>query len=140
MSDRFFLDTNVLVYAYDPTEKLKRAKARELVLRALHDQTGFVSTQTLSEFFVVVTRKLEEPMAPEAACMVIEDLARLNVVEIDVPMVLHAIDVHMAKGIHYWDALIIASAARVDCAVLYTEDLNSGQEIAGVRIENPFAG
>ncbi|HOX38477.1 MAG TPA: PIN domain-containing protein [Candidatus Brocadiia bacterium] len=138
MSADFFLDTNVLAYAHDALNPSKRQRAQDLVRLAVATGKGVVSTQVLSEFFVVATRKLSPPLPVETVRREIDLLRVLEIVGTDAVMVLRAIDIHVGYGISYWDALIMASAARAGCSVLYSEDFSDGRVIEGVRIVNPF--
>jgi len=135
---RFFIDSNVLVYANDRSSPAKRSRARKLVADALASRRGCLSTQVLQEFFVIVTRKARVP-APNARAQVTL-LSELDTVVVDAALVLSAIDLHIIHQISFWDALIVKSAAAAGCSRLVTEDLNHGQVIDGVRIENPFLG
>lgn len=137
MKERVFVDTNVLVYADDLDAGEKAQRARELVGEVFREQNGVLSTQVLQEFFVVTTRKLG--VDPELARRKLELLATLEVVSIQVPHILHAIDLHRLHSVSFWDALILACAAAAGCTRLWSEDLQDGAVIAGVRIENPFA-
>jgi predicted nucleic acid-binding protein len=136
VSERVFVDTNVLVYADDLDAGDKATRAREL-LRALYtDMNGVLSTQVLQEFFVVSTRKLGVDKA--VARRKVELLSKLDVVTIQVSHILQAIDLHRLHSVSFWDALIISCAAAAGCVRLLSEDLQHGAVIAGVRIENPF--
>lgn len=137
MKERVFLDTNVLVYADDLDAGTKTQRARELLGGALRDQNGVLSSQVLQEFFVVTTRKLGVDSA--VARRKVELLATLDVVTIQVSHILHAIDLHQLHSVSFWDGLIVACAASAGCARLWTEDLQDGAVIAGVKIANPFA-
>ena len=97
-----------------------------------------LSTQVLQEYFVIATRKLHVEAA--AARRRIELLSTLDVVEVDVPAILNAIDLHRLHAIAFWDALIVQSAAVAGCARLLTEDLQHDRTYAGVTAENPFRG
>jgi len=137
MSDRTFLDTNVLVYAVDGGEPRKRDAARELL--GASDGNEFVlSTQVLGEFYVVATRRLAQPLSDEAAAAAVELLGGLPIVSVDAALVGEAIALGRRARLSYWDGLIVAAAASAGCGRLLTEDLNDGQTIGGVRIENPF--
>lgn len=138
MSGRFFIDTNVLVYADDLDAGPKNAVARALIAEALTEGTGVLSTQVLQEFFSIATRKLH--VAADVARRKVELLASLEVVRIDVDAILAAIDLHRLHSLSFWDALIIQSAANAGCARLLSEDLQHGRTISGVRIDNPFVG
>jgi predicted nucleic acid-binding protein len=135
--DRTFVDTNVWVYADDLDAGDKRKTARRLIDGLVRNAKAVVSTQVLQEFYVVATRKLA--VEPAIARRKVELLARLDVVRIDEPMILEAIDLQRLHPLSFWDALVIGSAARAGCSRLLTEDMQHGRTIAGVRIENPFA-
>jgi predicted nucleic acid-binding protein len=139
MTGRTFLDSNVLVYSVDdsPAEEVKHATAVELVSARPEDLV--LSTQVLQEFYVVTTRKLKNPLSEERATKAVRGLAKLDVVGVDVPLVLAAVDTSRTAKISLWDALIIEAASRAGCERVLSEDLNAGQVIRGVRIENPFA-
>ena len=85
-----------------------------------------------------VTRKIAKPLSAEAAKEIVADYSRWYVHVPAADDVLAAISIHQGTGISFWDAMIVRSAAEIGCAVLYTEDLNAGQEYSGVRAENPF--
>lgn len=139
MTGRTFIDTNILVYSVDesPAEKAKHARALELL--AARPEDLVVSTQVLQEFYVVTTRKLKNPLSEEIAARAVKGVARLDVVSVDVPLVLAAVDTSRMVQLSFWDALIIEAASRAGCDRVLSEDLNAGQAIRGVRIENPFA-
>jgi predicted nucleic acid-binding protein len=136
--NRRFVDTNVLVYAHDDSAGGKRDQARALVEQLWGSRDGCLSVQVLQEFFVTVTRKITKPVDAETAKAIVADLSRwyLHVPAAD--DVLAAIGIHQRTGISFWDAMIVRSAAEIGCTVLYSEDLNAGQEYSGVRVENPF--
>jgi predicted nucleic acid-binding protein len=136
VSERLFLDTNLLVYADDLDAGDKREVARRLLTEALAAANGVVSTQVLQEFFVITTRKLGVPAA--VARQKIALLARMEVVVVRVELIIGAIDLHRLHRISFWDALVVKSAVVAGCARLLTEDLQHGQILDGVRIENPF--
>jgi predicted nucleic acid-binding protein len=137
-ANRQFVDTNVLVYAHDDSAGAKRDQARALVEQLWKSRDGCLSVQVLQEFFVTVTRKIAKPLDAETAKAIVADLSRwyLHVPAAD--DVLAAIGIHQRTGISFWDAMIVRSAAEIGCAVLYSEDLNAGQEYSGVSVENPF--
>ena len=136
MTARVFVDTNVFVYAYDRKERIKRARARSILAPLLRDRSAVVSTQVLQEFFVAATRKLKLPA--EQARRYVEKLAGLDVVVIRPDLVLGAIDLHRLHSVSFWDALVIRAASAAGCSRVLSEDLNDGQIIDGVRVENPF--
>ncbi|MGH3282418.1 MAG: PIN domain-containing protein [Trebonia sp.] len=139
MSGKTFIDSNVLVYSVDqsPAEKDKHARAVELLSTSPEDLV--VSTQVLQEFYVVSTRKLKTPLSEERAATAVRGISKLEVVGVDVSLVLAAVDTSRALQLSLWDALIIQAASRAGCERVLSEDLNAGQLIRGVRVENPFA-
>jgi predicted nucleic acid-binding protein len=137
MSDRAFLDTNILVYAVDETESEKRDTARRL-LGSAGPGDLVLSTQVLSEFYTVITRRLAEPIPEVTAAAIVDQLSLNPIVSIDPTLVKAAIQTSRSSQLSYWDGLIVASAAASGCERLLTEDLNDGQLIGSVRVENPF--
>jgi predicted nucleic acid-binding protein len=137
MSASAFLDTNVLVYLFDHDEPAKRQRAREILESAKPGELA-LSSQVLSEFYVTVTRKLGHPLDETLAAQAVDWLGLLSVVSTDTTLVKSAIDTSRSSQLSYWDGLIVAAAARAGCERLLTEDLNDGQEIGPVHVENPF--
>ncbi|HET8928239.1 MAG TPA: PIN domain-containing protein [Microbacterium sp.] len=129
-----FLDTDVLVYAFDRSDDRKRRLAIEVIERA----PFVVSAQVLGEFYVTVTRKLAVPLPADDAARAVGRLSALAVVPTDAALVAAAVETVRAHQVSYWDALIIEAAAVAGCDVLLSEDLADGSVMRGVRIENPF--
>ena len=138
MTDKTFIDTNILVYAYDTDEPVKQARAREILKQGIEDETAILSVQVIGEFFTVVTRRIPNPLSVEEAEEVLNLLGILPIIDLDFRMVRHAIEIHRQHGIAYWDALIVAAAHRAECTRILTEDLNAGQSYSGVSVVNPF--
>ena len=133
-----FLDTNVIVYAYDTSEPVKQAKAQALLTEATRQRDGVVSIQVFGEFFhtVVIKRRL---MPADEACSIITAIeACMTVTDVTVPMVKDAIRIHQRYQLRYWDALIIATAKTLGCPEVVSEDMNEGQDYDGVVVVNPF--
>jgi predicted nucleic acid-binding protein len=135
--DRVFFDTNVLVYVHDDRDAAKQLRASAL-FRDTPTHQMVVSGQVLGEFYWTVTRKLPTPLSDGAAKDAVLALADFNVVPIDTQLVRDAIELATTARLAYWDALIVKAASSAGCQVLLTEDLNHGQVIDGVRVENPF--
>jgi len=133
---RAFFDTNILVYSDDKRDPAKQLKAHSLIREHRSDRTGVVSLQVLQEYFVNTTRKLS--LDPGVARRRLEIFSRFDLVEPRLSDVLAAIDLHRLHHMSYWDALIIHCARISGCQVVFTEDLQHGQIIDGVRIVNPF--
>ncbi len=138
MTERVFIDTNVWVYAVDAAEPAKRERARA-VIAPRDDAHITTSSQVLSEFYTVVTRKLASPMSEELAAQMVDRLSQLPVVPVDADLVLRAVAGSRAWNISLWDALIIRAAEVAGCAVVLSEDLADGATYGSVRVSNPFA-
>ncbi|HEX7836633.1 MAG TPA: PIN domain-containing protein [Kofleriaceae bacterium] len=136
MAERVFIDTNVVIYACDRAAGDKRVRAREVLAPLLRERRAVISTQVLQEFFAAGTRKLHMPA--DQARRHVEKWSKLDVVVIRPETVLGAIDLHRLHTLSFWDALVIKSAGVAGCGRLLSEDLNHGQVIDGVAIENPF--
>jgi len=137
MTVRFFIDTNVLVYADDQDSGAKRERAEEIVRGAFEKRSGVLSVQVLREFFVVGTRKLGLPAT--AARRRVELYSRLDVISLGFDDLLAAIDLTRLHSFSLWDALIVRAALNGGCDVLYSEDLQDGFRLEGMEIQNPFA-
>jgi len=138
MSDRAFVDTNVLVYAHDVDAGDKFRIANEVVDTLWDEGNGAVSVQVLEEFYVNVTRKIRVPLSRPDARVIVRHYrqwcAPLDPAELEA-----AFQIEDEAQINFWDALIVASALRSGAVKILSEGLNSGQRIAGIVIENPFA-
>lgn len=138
MRDKFFLDTNILVYAHDVEDTGKQTRSRELIYRAVREGNGVISPQVLSEFFVTVTRKIAEPISEPTARREMILLSCLCSVDQDATMVIRALDMKSRWTVSYWDALILAAAERAECKVLYSEDLSHQQFYGDIQVFDPF--
>ena len=132
-----FFDTNVLVYFVDEDEPEKQEIARKLVQEYLIEGNGMISVQVLREFYWTV-RKLRHPLSEERAREAVRDLAGFSPLAEDARMVLRAVDRTREASISFWDALIVEAALKGGADRLLTEDMQHGQVIEGMRIENPF--
>ena len=138
MNARTFIDTNILVYAYDSHDPQKRERAHAILKRGIEDETAVLSAQVLSEFFTVVTRRIPNPLSIQEAEDALSLVSVLLVIEIDLWLVRRAIGIHWHYGITYWDSLIVAAAERAECAQILSEDFSSGQTYNGIVAVNPF--
>jgi predicted nucleic acid-binding protein len=136
--DPEFVDTNVLVYAHDRSAGAKHDRAVALMERLWQEHIGCLSLQVLAEFYVTVTRKVPQPLTPAGAAQIVADLTAWRVHAPVVADLLDALALQQRYTISLWDAQVIGSAARLGCAILWSEDLNTGQSYAGVRVANPF--
>jgi len=138
MSDRVFVDTNVLVYAWDSTEPDKQKQALAWMTYLWTARTGRLSYQVLTEFYVTVTRKLDPGMEPARARRNVRLFFPWNPVQIDARAVETAWQIQDRYRLSWWDALIVSAARSAGCRYLLTEDLRGGEELFEVKIVNPF--
>lgn len=137
-ADRVFVDTNVLLYAFDRSAGVKRRRAADLLARVWRSGDGCISVQVLQEFYVNVTRKIANPLDAASAKRIVTYLGRWRVHEPLVEDVLAAIELQQNARLSFWDAMILQSASKLGCGVVYSEDLNPDQVIAGVEVVNPL--
>jgi len=137
MTAKFFIDTNVLLYAGSNAadDQPKRQAARAVLGRA----DIALSAQVLQEFYAVAVTKQRLQMTHDQALRVLESLDAFPVCPITRELVIEAIELRQHYQISYWDAAIIAAAKRMGCTAVYSEDLHPGQDYDGVTIINPFA-
>lgn len=133
-----FVDTNILVYAFEKPDSPRKETAKALILELMRSDRLRLSTQVLQELFVTMTRKAAAPADPGEVLELMDDLTRWPLVIVDYSLIREAVQVTREASISFWDALIVASAVRSGASILLTEDLNHGQVISGVRVENPF--
>ena len=138
MSDRTFVDTNVLIYAHDVDAKSKHETAKKILRELWGERTGVLSTQVLQEFYVNVTRKIRHPISKGSARLVASSYA-IWCGDTTHAEISTAFRIEDEYRIGFWDALIVASALKSGATRILSEDLNAGQTMAGIRIENPFA-
>lgn len=134
-----FCDTNVLLYAHDVTAGAKQDRALVLLQHLWATGNGAVSIQVLQELYVGLTRKLSPPVTVAAAREIVESLSAWRVVRPGSRDVLAAIDAGQRWQISYWDAMVLTTARLAGATVLWSEDLNAGQNYDGVVVRNPFA-
>ncbi len=134
---RSFVDTNVLVYTDDAADPVRQARALDVVEGLLTSGNGVVSTQVLQEYFVATTRKLGTPA--DVARRKVELFGTMDLVVLDLPTILGAIDLHRLHRLSFWDALVVEAAGRAGCRELLSEDLQAGRAIAGLLVIDPFA-
>jgi predicted nucleic acid-binding protein len=138
MSGKTFIDTNVLIYAHDVDAKGKYPTAKRILRELWSQRDGIVSMQVLQEFYVNVTRKIASPLPQIAARSLVHTYA-VWCVETTPAEISTAFRIEDEARIGFWDALIVASACKAGASRILSEDMNAGQSIEGVRIENPFA-
>ncbi|HEJ83182.1 MAG TPA: PIN domain-containing protein [Desulfobacteraceae bacterium] len=138
MTDKIFLDTNIIVYAHDQSSSKKNAIAKEIMDYLWESRQGVVSVQVLQEFFVCVTQKIVKPIHIKNARMIVEYLSNWEVVVNDKYITLEAIDLQEKYRFSFWDSLITQAAIQSQACLLFSEDLPDGQIVMGTKILNPF--
>lgn len=138
MTGKYFVDTNILMYAHDSTTGAKHERATALVQQLWRDRSGVVSTQVLQELAVNLRRKAGRPLEAKATREIVSDYLSWDVVTNTGGSILEALDLEERYRISFWDALIIQSAHSAGVEVLYSEDLSTDQVYAGVRVVNPL--
>jgi predicted nucleic acid-binding protein len=138
MSDRIFVDTNILVYAHDLSAGDRHAKASAVIESLWEAETGVISTQVLQEFYVTVTRKIKDTLTPAEAREIIRNYLAWPMQINDPETTIRASEIEEKHHLSFWDALIVAAALRLHAKKIITEDLNHGQIIEGILVENPL--
>jgi predicted nucleic acid-binding protein len=138
MTVKAFVDTNVLVYAYDRGAGQRHDRALNLLESLWMEGGGVLSTQVLQEFYVNVRRKAKKPITHDQARALIADYLSWDPVINDGAILLEAIDVERKYKLSFWDAMIVVAAQKSGATVLYSEDFNDGQAFGQVRVQNPF--
>jgi predicted nucleic acid-binding protein len=138
MSDRYFVDTNILMYAHDASAGEKHERAKALVEELWRDRTGVVSTQVLQELAVNLRKTARRPLDAGATRDIVADYLAWQVIVNGGESILEAIDLETRYQISFWDALVVHAAHMSGAEVLYSEDLSNGQTYGSVRVVNPF--
>jgi predicted nucleic acid-binding protein len=138
MTERVFVDTNVLVYARDASEGAKHRRAREWMAHLWESETGRTSVQVLNEFYVTVTLKLRPGLGRDEARGEIRQFQAWRPVALDASLGEKAWEIQDRHRLSYWDSLIVAAAQVSGCDRLLTEDFGAGQDLDGLRVVNPF--
>lgn len=135
--DKVFVDTNIIVYAYDITAGKKHDISGKILPDLWNSGWGVISTQVLQEFFVTVTQKIPNPLDIDLTKEIVADLLKWDVIINNGESILSAIEIKKKYKFSFWDSLIIEAAKRGGCRLLLSEDLVEGQ-IGGILIKNPF--
>jgi predicted nucleic acid-binding protein len=138
MSDRIFVDTNILVYAHDLSAGHRHDRACAIIESLWETGTGVISTQVFQEFYVTITRKIKHPLHPAEAREIIRNYLAWPIQINDPEMTMRASEIEEKNSLSFWDAMIVAAALQLQAKKIITEDLNNGQIIEGILIENPL--
>jgi predicted nucleic acid-binding protein len=138
MTAAVFVDTNVIVYAYDRRDPAKKATAEALLRELWIEQRGRTSMQVLAEYYSTVTRKLKPALPSDAAWEQVDVLLAWEPLAIDRGLLDQAREVERRYRLSWWDSMIVAAAQLQNCTVLMTEDLQHGLVCGTVVVRNPF--
>lgn len=138
MSDRFFVDTNIPMYAHEPAAGEKHRRANALLTQLWSDRSGVLSTQILQELAVNLRRKAQRPLEGNAVRELIADYMTWHVVVNNGDSILGALELEGRYKLAFWDALVVQAAQDAGAAILYSEDFSDGQLYGAVRVVNPL--
>jgi predicted nucleic acid-binding protein len=140
MPDKYFVDTNILLYAHDRSAGLKHERARQLIERLWTSGEGVLSTQVLQELCINLRRKLARPLPVEEIRQIIQDYLSWEII-VNTPLsVLQTLEIAVRYQTSFWDALVLQAAESSGAEVLYSEDLATGQKYGTVQVVNPLLG
>lgn len=138
MSDKVFVDTNVLVYAHDIDSGSKHEIAVKIIMDLWEKSNGILSNQVLQEFYVIITKKIIKPISLSETRAIIKNYLMWQIEESNPSSILKASEIQEKHNISFWDALIVTAAEQAGAVKILTEDMNHGQSIESILIENPF--
>jgi len=138
MSDKYFVDTNILVYAHDRSAGVKHDRARALIEQLWQSGNGVLSTQVLQELCLNLRRKANPPLQIEETRRLLQDYLSWEVVVNSPESVLQALEIEDRYRTSFWDALILHAAEISGATVLYSEDFSANQKYGSIRVVNPF--
>ena len=136
--DKTFVDTNILVYAHDRDAGDKHEIAGKVISELWKSRLGLLSIQVLQEFYVTLTRKIPTPLDRPTTRRILRNYFNWEMVINAPPVILQASEIEETYKISFWDALIVSAAFSKNATTILTEDLNHGQIIEGIEINDPF--
>ena len=140
MAQKYFVDTNILIYAHDRSAGVKHDRARRAVEELWNSGEGVLSTQVLQELCINLRRKVAKPLPVDEVRQLIEDYLSWEVVVNTPESVLQALEIEVRHKISFWDALVLQAAESAGAEVLYSEDLATGHHYGTIQVVNPLAG
>jgi predicted nucleic acid-binding protein len=138
MAEKYFVDTNILMYAHDPSAGPKCERSRKVIEHLWHTGQGVISTQVLQELCVNLRRKVARPLPVYEIRHLIQDYMSWEIVVNAPESTIEALEIELRYKISFWDALILQAAQGCGASILYSEDLTDGQRYAGVQVVNPL--
>jgi len=138
MADKYFVDTNILIYAHDRSIGIKHERARQIIEHLWTSGQGVLSTQVLQEFCINLRRKVARPLPVGEIRQLLQDYLSWEIVVNAPEAVIHALEIEVKYKTSFWDALILQAAEQSGAAILYSEDLATGQNYGSVEVVNPL--
>jgi predicted nucleic acid-binding protein len=138
MAQKYFVDTNILIYAHDRSAGAKHDRARQLIERLWASGEGVLSTQVLQELCINLRRKVARTLPVEEVRQLIQDYLSWEIIVNTPESVLQALDIEVRYKISFWDALVLQAAESSGATVLYSEDLSAGQHYGSIQVVNPL--
>jgi predicted nucleic acid-binding protein len=138
MPDKYFVDTNILMYAHDRAAGVKHERARRLVERLWISGQGVLSTQVLQELCINLRRKIVRPLPVEEVRRLLQDYLSWEIVTNTPSSVIQALEIEVRYKTSFWDALVLQAAEVAGAVVLYSEDLAAGQKYGPIQVVNPL--
>ena len=140
MADKYFVDTNILIYAHDRSTGIKHERARRIIEHLWTSGQGVLSTQVLQELCINLRRKVARPLPVEEIRQLLQDYLSWEIV-VDAPEgMIRALEIEVHYKTSFWDALILQAAEQSGAAMLYSEDLATGQSYGSIQVVNPLLG
>lgn len=140
MADKYFVDTNILIYAHDRSTGIKHERARQIIERLWTSGQGVLSTQVLQELCINLRRKVARPLPVEEIRQLLRDYLSWEIVVSTPEAVIQALEIEVRYKTSFWDALILQAAEQSGAAMLYSEDLATGQSYGSIQVVNPLLG
>lgn len=140
MAEKYFVDTNILIYAHDRSAGVKHDRARRAVEHLWDTGEGVLSTQVLQELCINLRRKVAKPLAVDEVRRFIQDYLSWEVVVNTPESVLQALEIEVRYKISFWDALVLQAAESSGASIVYSEDLSVGHRYGAIQVVNPLAG
>jgi predicted nucleic acid-binding protein len=138
MADKYFVDTNILIYAHDRSMGIKHERARQLVERLWTSGQGVLSTQVLQELCVNLRRKVARPPSLEEIRRLVQDYLSWEIVINTPESVVQALEIEARYKTSFWDALVLQAAEQAGAEILYSEDLSAGRKYGPIQVMNPL--
>jgi predicted nucleic acid-binding protein len=137
-NDKCFVDTNIIIYAYDKSSDQKHQTACRIMKELWEKKNGILSPQVLQELFVTVTKKIPNPLNTKSAYKLVESLGKWELIQPNLHVILKAVEIHEIYSFSFWDALILSSAVNSGAKFLLSEDMHHGFKLDPIQVINPF--